>query len=102
MDNGTLDENANSAATATRSAEERCGSQQTYDLVEQQLFRQADQIRGTDQSAFDRLSAYAAVRVTSPVLKREDEELGTLLCSGNVALDLPLYVYLACRAQPAS
>jgi hypothetical protein len=85
-----LDENANSAsASDTATAEQRCGSQRTYDLVKQQLFRQAAQTRGTDQSTFDRLSAYAAIRVTNPVLKREDEELGTLVCSGNVALDLP-------------
>ena len=90
-----LNEGANSTAAAdteegeTATAAERCGSQRTYDLVKQQLFRQAAQVRGTDQAAFDRLSAYAAIRVTNPVLKREDEELGTLVCSGAVALDLP-------------
>lgn len=85
-----LAEDGNSASASNETtAEERCGSQRTYDLVKQQLFRQAAQTRGTDQAAFDRLSAYASIRVTSPVLKREDEELGTLVCSGNVALDLP-------------
>jgi hypothetical protein len=85
-----LNENATDAAGAdATTAEERCGSQRTYDLVKQQLFRQAAQVRGSDQAAFDRLSAYAAVRVTSPVLRREDEELGTIVCGGTVALDLP-------------
>ncbi|MFC7537676.1 lysozyme inhibitor LprI family protein [Sphingomonas sp. GCM10030256] len=85
-----LDGNAAaSAGTPAKTAEERCGSQRSYDLVKQALFRQAAQLRGSDQSAFDRLSSYATVRVTSPVLKRQDEELGTLVCSGDVALDLP-------------
>ncbi len=85
LDEGTASTNVASASTG----EERCGSQRTYDLVKQQLFRQAAQVRGSDQTAFDRLAAYATVRVTAPVLKREDEELGTLVCSGNVALDVP-------------
>lgn len=74
---------------AGASAEERCGSQQTYDLVKREIFRRAAQARGSDGGAFDRLAAYATVRVEAPVLKRQDEQLGTVVCSGNVALDLP-------------
>lgn len=84
-----LDENGASATDETASADERCGSQQTYDLVKRELFRRAAQVRGSDAGAFDRLGAYAAMRVTSPVVRRQDEELGTLVCSGSIALDLP-------------
>ena len=84
-----LDENAVGTSGESASAGERCGSQQTYDLIKRELFRRAAQVRGSDAGAFDRLSAYAAMRVTSPVVKRQDEELGTLVCSGSIALDLP-------------
>jgi uncharacterized protein YecT (DUF1311 family) len=85
LDDGT----ATASSTPAQAPSERCGTQRTYDLVKTELFRRAAQIRGSDQSAFDRLSAYAVVRVEAPVLKRQDEELGTQVCSGTVSLDLP-------------
>ena len=86
-----LDENGTSSAAADpeEAANERCGSQQTYDLIKRELFRRAAQVRGSDLAAFDRLSGYSTIRVTQPVLKRQDEGTGTLVCSGQVALDLP-------------
>lgn len=87
-----LDGNAageTAAAAPAASGEQRCGSQRTYDLVKRELFRQAAQTRGSDAAAFDRLSAYATLRVASPVLKRQDEQLGTSVCGGNLVLDLP-------------
>ena len=77
------------AIAAPATADQRCASQQTYDLVKRELFRRAAQVRGSDAGAFDRLSAYAVVRIASPVFKRQDEELGILVCSGQIALDLP-------------
>ena len=85
LDDGTAAGNSASAQASS----ERCGTQRTYDLVKTDLFRRAAQVRGSDQSAFDRLSAYAVVRVEAPVLKRQDAELGTQVCSGTVSLDLP-------------
>lgn len=85
-----LDEGAAASASAdAASSAERCGTQRTYDLVKRELFRRAAQERGSDAAAFDRLSAYATVRVEAPVLKRQDEELGTQVCSGRVSVDLP-------------
>ncbi len=85
-----LDEGAAAnVATGATSSAERCGTQRTYDLVKRELFRRAAQERGSGAAAFDRLSAYAAVRVEAPVLKRQDEELGTQVCSGRVSIDLP-------------
>ena len=69
--------------------EQRCGSQDTYDLIKRELFRRAAALRGSDQAAFDRLSAHAVARMTDPVLRSEDEELGTVTCEGSLTLDLP-------------
>lgn len=85
LDEGSAASNVAGAAASA----ERCGTQRTYDLVKRELFRRAGQERGSDQAAFDRLSAYATVRVEAPVLKRQDEELGTQVCSGRVSIDLP-------------
>ena len=86
-----LDDDSIAGGTAAKAAtpEQRCASRTTYDLMKRELFRLAVQTRGSDAASFDRLAAYAAIRVTSPVLKREDDELGLVACSGDVALDLP-------------
>src|SRR4051812_13017509 len=52
--------------------EKRCASAATYDLIKRQLFRHAAQVRGSDQSAYDRLAAYAAIRVENPVLESDN------------------------------
>lgn len=75
-----------SAAQAPRS---RCGTQATYDRIKTELFRQAAEVRKSDQAAFDRLSAYASVRMERPLQKSRDEGLGTIRCSGRLSLDLP-------------
>jgi hypothetical protein len=69
--------------------EKRCGSQGTYDLLKRELFRRAAQLRGSDQAAYDKLAAYAAVRVENPVLESDDKDSGAVNCSGSVSLDLP-------------
>jgi hypothetical protein len=74
-------------ATAAASPERRCASQSTYNLIKRELFRRAAQVRGSDQPAFDKLAAYAAVRMERPVLESEDG--GTVNCSGSLSLDLP-------------
>lgn len=71
------------------SSEERCGRQDTYDLIKRELFRRAAALRGSDQAAFDRLSAYSTARMTDPVLRSEDEDLGSITCEGTLTLDLP-------------
>ena len=67
----------------------RCTSERTYDGVKQELFRSAAQLRTSDQAAFDRLSAYSALRMERPLLRSHDKELGTVRCSGTLFLDLP-------------
>lgn len=78
--------------TETASADtpaERCSSQRTYDVIKRELFRQAARVRGSDQAAFDRIATHAAVRMDRPVLRSQDEGLGTVGCSGLLVLDLP-------------
>jgi hypothetical protein len=74
---------------ASANADARCASPRTYDAIKRELFRQAAETRGSDQPVFDRLAAYASIRVEQPVLKSEDEEVGTVRCSGRLSLDLP-------------
>ncbi|QIK77550.1 hypothetical protein G7077_00050 [Sphingomonas piscis] len=78
-----------SSASASADPEKRCASAKTYDLIKRDLFRRAAQVRGSDQAAFDSLAAYAALRVDRPVMEREDEDRGSVYCSGQLALDLP-------------
>src|SRR5690348_1737278 len=57
---------------ATKTAanpEKLCASGATYDLTKRELFRRAAQLRGTDQAAYDRLSAAAVVRMENPVME---------------------------------
>ena len=69
--------------------EKLCASNQTYDLIKRELFRRAAQLRGSDQAAFDQLSAYAVVRMENPVMESQDNASGAVNCSGNLSLDLP-------------
>jgi hypothetical protein len=83
-----LDSAENKQAAAS-GPEERCAAPATYDKIKRELFRQAGAQRGSDAAAFDRLAGYAAIRVSDPVLREEDEGLERVSCSGTVALDLP-------------
>lgn len=69
--------------------EKRCSSKATYDLIKRELFRRAAQLRGSDQAAYDRLSAYAVLRMENPVMESEDSSSGGVNCSGSLSLDLP-------------
>src|SRR4051812_26933589 len=77
--------------TSARSAspEKRCATKATYDLIKRELFRRAAQLRGSDQAAYDKLSAYAVVRMENPVLESENKDTGGANCSGSLSLDLP-------------
>jgi len=89
--NPNQDKLKDTQVTATQSAalEKRCAGQATYDLVKRELFRRAAQLRGSDQAAYDKLSAYAVVRMENPVLESEDQNTRAVNCSGSLSLDLP-------------
>lgn len=74
---------------AAADPEARCAAPATYEAMKRELFRQAGATRGSDQATFDSLAAYAALRVTKPVLREQDEGLERVSCSADVALDLP-------------
>lgn len=69
--------------------EKLCANNATYDLIKAELFRRAAQLRGGDQAAYDKLSAYAVVRMENPVMESEDDATGAVNCSGSLSLDLP-------------
>jgi hypothetical protein len=69
--------------------EKRCASKATYDLIKRELFRRAAQLRGSDQATFDKLAAYAVIRMENPVMETEDSKTGAVNCSGSLSLDLP-------------
>jgi hypothetical protein len=77
------------ASTPQASRQKLCASSATYDLIKRELFRRAAQLRGTDQAAYDRLSAVAVVRMENPAMESEDSSTGAVNCSGSLSLDLP-------------
>lgn len=80
----------NSSQQASASDPEKlCASSKTYDAIKRDLFRRAAQIRGSDQSVYDRLSGYATLRMENPVMENQDEDSGAVNCSGTLYLDLP-------------
>ena len=80
---------ANMTASAADDPEKLCASKNTYDLIKRDLFRRAGQLRGSDQAAFDKLAAFAVVRMENPVMESQDSKTGAVSCSGSLSLDLP-------------
>lgn len=87
--------NSQVSTGAPPSREKLCASKATYDLIKAQLFRRAAQVRGGDEAAHDKLSAFAVVRMENPVMESEDSSTGTVNCSGSLSLDLPPGVAVA-------
>ena len=87
-DQDKLTGNETAAAQAADPAK-RCASKATYELIKRELFRRAAQVRGSDQAAFDKLAAYAVVRMENPVLESENSDTGAINCNGSLSLDLP-------------
>jgi len=66
-----------------------CAGKGTYESIKAELFRQAAQLRGSDQQAYDQLSGTAVVRMENPVMESENSTTGAVNCSGSLSLDLP-------------
>ena len=94
-DQDKLTGNVATEAAPLSTAERRCSSKATYDLIKRDLFRRAAQLRGSDQAAYDRLSAVAVLRMENPVMESEDRGNGAVNCSGTLSLDLPPGVAVA-------
>ena len=78
-----------SEQAAASDPEKLCASPKTYDAIKRDLFRRAAQVRGSDQAVYDRLAAYASLRMENPVMESENGDTGAISCSGTMSLDLP-------------
>ena len=87
-----LDDNAlvaNAGESTAARPERLCASSAIYDKIKLELFRQAAEVRGRDQAAFDKIAAYSVVRMEEPVLRARDQGLNTVTCTARMTLDLP-------------
>ena len=75
--------------------ESRCAAQGTYDRIKRELFRRAAAVRGGDQAAYNKLVAYAVLRVETPILRGHDQRVNSVSCSASLSLDLPPGVAVA-------
>jgi uncharacterized protein YecT (DUF1311 family) len=88
--------NARAQSPANPSDPEKlCASTATYDLIKRELVRRAARLRGSAQAAYDKLSAYASLRMENPVMESQDAATGAVHCSGSLSLDLPPGVAVA-------
>ena len=69
--------------------ETRCASQETYNLVKSELFRQAADLRGDDAGPLKNVMSSSSLRMDSPELTRSDDVAGIIGCAGTLTLDLP-------------
>jgi hypothetical protein len=83
------------AGAAAPDPEALCAAQATYDAIRRELFRRAAQVRGSDQQAYTRLADFALLRVSGPVVRDFNDQLGSVTCSGTANLDLPPGVSVA-------
>jgi hypothetical protein len=65
-----------------------CSSQQTFDLLKAELFRQAADVRGADGGTFSNVASYSFLRVMDAKTV-SGQEAGAIACTGRVTLDLP-------------
>ena len=69
--------------------DKKCASSATYELIKRELFRRAAEMRGSDQAAYNKLEAYAVVRMENPAMESQDQASGAINCTGTLSLDLP-------------
>lgn len=66
-----------------------CSAPATYERLKIAAFRQAAQVRGTDSAPFDRLAAFATVRVEEPLVVSGEQAPRVIRCTARMAIDLP-------------
>lgn len=74
---------------AQRMAERLCSSIGTYERLKIAAFRQAARVRGNDSAPFDRLAAYATVRIEEPLVVASEQGPRLIRCTARMAIDLP-------------
>jgi uncharacterized protein YecT (DUF1311 family) len=90
QDRLTQNEFAQDEQRAQRPMPEKfCTSSATFNIIKQQLFQSAAEVRGSDKAAYERIAATAALRMENPVMESQDSSTGAVNCSGSASLDLP-------------
>ena len=80
----------NGTATASRQdPEQRCSGSPTYDRIKRELFDRAADLRGSDKATFQKVASYSALRMEAPVVREENEKVGSVSCTATAYLDLP-------------
>ncbi len=69
--------------------ERQCGSQKVHDAIKRELFRRAAQARGRDQEALEQIAGQASARMEAAMMTSEDDDRGTISCSGLLWVDIP-------------
>jgi hypothetical protein len=67
----------------------RCAATAIYDRIKLELFRQAVELRGRDQAAFNKIAKFSFVRMEDPVPRGYSQASGETSCTGRLTLDLP-------------
>ena len=80
---------SDTAAASQQDPEQRCSGTQTYDRIKRELFDRAADLRGSDKAALQKVASYSALRMEAPVLREENEKIGSVSCTATAYLDLP-------------
>jgi uncharacterized protein YecT (DUF1311 family) len=77
------------ASAERQDPEQRCSGSQTYDRIKRELFDRAAGLRGSDKAAFQKVGSYSALRMEAPVVRDQNESVGSVSCTATAYLDLP-------------
>ncbi len=77
------------AASSRQDPEQRCAGTQTYDRIKRELFDRAAELRGSDKATFQKVASYSALRMEAPIVREENEGVGSVSCTATAYLDLP-------------
>lgn len=66
-----------------------CSDPGTYERLKIAAFRQAARVRGTDSAPFERLAAFATVRMEEPLVVSGERAPRLIRCSARMSIDLP-------------
>lgn len=75
--------------SAEANLQARCGATAMHDKIKLELFRQAVELRGRDQTAFNKIARFSFVRMEEPVPRGYNQASREVSCTGRLTLDLP-------------
>lgn len=92
LDDNFLSEATNAeepVTSAEADLQARCAATAIYDRIKLELFRQAVDLRGRDEAAFNKIAKFSFVRMDDPVPRGYNQASGETSCTGRLTLDLP-------------